>query len=71
MRFKMYNIKNEIKANIMRKGYTLTALNKALNKKFNRNNTVQNLTSKINNETIKYKEILEIAEVLDYKIKWE
>lgn len=67
----MYNIKNEIKANITRKGFTITALNDALNEKFNRNNTVQNLSGKINNETIRYKEIIEIADVLGYKIKWE
>ena len=67
----MNNLKNEIKANIMRKGFTLTALNAALNERFKRNNTVQNLASKINNETIRYKEIIEIADVLGYKIKWE
>lgn len=63
-------LKDEIKAYIIRKGFTLTALNNALNQKYNRDNSVQNLTSKINKETLRYREILEIADILDYEIKW-
>lgn len=67
----MSNIKNDIKANIARSGYTLTKIVELLNEKYNKKTTVQNLSNKLSRETISYKEILEIADVLGYEIVWK
>lgn len=64
-------IKDDIKSYIVKKGYNVSRLNKELNEKNNMEQSVQNLHKKINNETIRYSEVLEIAEVLGYRIKWE
>ena len=64
------SIKYDIKATIIRSGWTMTGLVKALNKKYKRNDTIQNLSQKLSRETIKHKEILEIADILGYEIKW-
>lgn len=67
----MQNIKNEIKAQIARSGYTMTQLVDAINKRYNRATTVQNLSNKLSRGTIQYKEIIEIAEILDYELIWK
>lgn len=64
-------IKDDLKSYIVKKGYNVTKLNEELNKKNGTNQSVQNLNKKINNQTIKYSEVLEIAEILNYEIKWE
>ena len=66
----MSKLKDEIKANIVRKGYSMRQLAVLLSSKLNKSVTVQNLSNKLTNETIRYKEILEIADVLGYEINW-
>ena len=67
---KMFNIKNEIKAQITRSGYTMTQLVELLNEKYNKKASVQSLSNKLARGTISFKEVLEIADVLGYKIEW-
>lgn len=67
---KMFNIKNEIKAQITRSGYTMTQLVELLNEKYDKKATVQSLSNKLARGTISFKEVLEIADVLGYKIEW-
>lgn len=66
----MNNIKNEIKAQITRKGYTMTQLVQLLNEKYNKKTAVQYLSNKLTRGTISFREVLEIADVLGYKIEW-
>ncbi len=42
-----------------------------LTEKYGRDDTVQNFTTKINRQTLKYGEILQIADVLGYEIIWK
>lgn len=63
-------VKYLLKQKIDEKGQTIVSLNQLLNSKHQTNKTSQNLTQKINKETITYKEVLEIAEVLGYEICW-
>lgn len=67
----MYNMKNEVKAQITRKGYSMTKLAELLNEKCNKNTSVQSISNKLSRGTISYKEILEIADVLGYEIIWK
>lgn len=64
-------VKEDIKANIVQSGWTMSNLVQALNEKFDRNDTVQNLSNKLSRGTLRYKEALEIAEVLGLKIEWK
>lgn len=66
----MNNIKNEIKAQITRKGYTMTQLVQLLNEKYDKKTAVQYLSNKLTRGTISFREVLEIADVLGYEIKW-
>ena len=49
------NVRNEIKAQIIRAGMT----------------SVSNLSAKLQRESIRYKEVLELAAVLGYDIVWQ
>lgn len=60
----------EIKAKIIESGWTMTKIVEELNKRHNTNHSVQNFSKKLRNETLRYKEVLEIAEILNYKVEW-
>ena len=63
-------IKEDIKSIIVKSGWTLTDVVKALNEKYSRNDSVQNLSNKLSRGTLKYREALEIAEIIGYSIEW-
>lgn len=62
-------IKNSIKAILATKDLTMTDLVNLLNKKYDRNDSLANLSKKLNNNTIKFREVEEIAKVLDCDVK--
>ena len=64
-------IKNDIKSYIIKEGLTITKIKEILNEKNQTNHSVQNLSKKISNETLKYSDVIEIADILGYDIKWE
>jgi len=64
------SIKNEIKSMIYASGWNMVDIVHALNEKYNRADTIQNLSNKLSRGTLRYKEVLEIAEILGYKIAW-
>lgn len=66
-------IRNEIKANIARSGWTLTNIVNEMNKSrpAEEQTTTQNISNKLSRGTIKYSEVLEIAKIIGYQIKWE
>lgn len=63
-------IKEDIKAYIVSSGYTITKLAEELNKRNGSDYTVQNLSNKIRKESLKYSEVLQIAEIIGYEIQW-
>lgn len=68
----MYNssmtAKKEIKVMLAKKELTLKKLVDLLNEKYNRKDSLQNLSNKLNRDSIKYREVEEIAETLGYRI---
>ena len=64
------SIKNDINSYIIKSGWTISKVQEELNKKNNTTYSVQNLSKKITNETLKYSEVLEIAEIIGYTITW-
>lgn len=67
----MESFKDQLKILLISKKMTMTQLVELLNEKYNRTDSVQNLANKLRKETIRYSEVLEIAEVLNCRIEWE
>lgn len=62
--------KNDLKAVIMKSGYTMAQINDELNKRHNTNLCYQNFSNRLSKETFKYNEILEILDIIGYDIQW-
>ncbi|MBL4933642.1 hypothetical protein [Clostridium paridis] len=63
-------LKELLKSYIAISGITLTQIQTELNTRNGTSHGVQNLSKKINNETLRYNEIEQIADILGYKIEW-
>lgn len=65
------SIRNEIKAEIAKSGWTLTDIVKEMNKRHPDNETTsQNISNKLTRGTLKYSEAREIADIIGRKIEW-
>lgn len=62
------NIRTLVKLLATAEGRTLTRLKVDINHKFNKTDSLENLTNKLRNRTVKLTEFLEIAEVLGYEL---
>lgn len=65
------NVRNEIKAQIIRAGMTMQEVVDQLAEEYGWSDSVSNLSAKLQRESIRYKEILELADVLGYEIIWQ
>ena len=65
------NVRNEIKAQIIRTGMTMQEVVDLLSQEYDWSDSVSNLSAKLQRESIRYKEILELADVLGYEIVWQ
>jgi hypothetical protein len=63
-------VKNDIKSIIVQSGWTMSAIIEALNQKYDRTDTIQNLSNKLTRGTLRYSEAQEIAEIIGFEIKW-
>ena len=62
------NIRNEIKAQIVRAGFTMQELVDRLSDEYDWSDSVSNLSAKLQRESTGYKEVIELADVLGYDI---
>ena len=62
------NIRKLIKSLTLLEGKTLTRLKIDINHTFNKNDSLENMTNKLRNGTIKATELLEIFETLGYEM---
>ena len=65
------NIRNEIKAQIVRAGFTMQNLVDILADEYDWSDSVSNLSAKLQRESIRYKEVVELEDVLGYDIVWQ
>jgi len=63
-------MKEDIKSYIVKSGWTISKVQEELNRINRTDFGMQNLSKKINNETIRYNEILQIADIIGYSIEW-
>ena len=64
------SIRNEIKAQIVRTGFTMQELVDRLAEEYDWSDSVSNLSAKLQRESIRYKEVMELADVLGYDLVW-
>ena len=65
------NVRNEIKAQIIRTGMTMQEVVDLLADEYGWSDSVSNLSAKLQRESIRYKEVVELADVLVYDIVWQ
>ena len=63
-------LKDDLKALIIKSGWTMTQVVEELNKKYNRNTSVQNFSAKLKRESLKYTEVEEVLNIIGYSISW-
>ena len=65
------NLRNEIKSYIVRQGMTMQEVVDLLAEEYGWSDSVSNLSAKLQRESIRYKEVVELADVLGYDIVWQ
>ncbi|QAA31212.1 LLM class flavin-dependent oxidoreductase [Clostridium manihotivorum] len=65
------DLKKEIKALLALRDMTMKELNDKLNESKENPTGAQNLSTRLSNGTLKYKEVEEILSILGYHIVWE
>ena len=65
------NIRNEIKAQIVRAGFTMQEVVDQLAEEYDWSDSVSNLSAKLQRESIRYKEVVELADALGYDLIWQ
>ena len=65
------SVRNEIKAQIVRAGFTMQEVVDRLADEYDWSDSVSNLSAKLQRESIRYKEVMELADVLGYDLVWQ
>ena len=65
------NIRNEVKAQIVRAGFTMQELVDRLHDDYGWSDSVSDLSAKLQRESVRYREVVELADVLGYEIVWQ
>ena len=65
------NVRNEIKAQIIRTGMTMQEVVDLLSQEYGWSDSVSNLSAKLQRESIRYKEVLELENVMGYDLIWQ
>ena len=63
--------RNEIKAHMIRVGITMQELVATLAEKYGWSDSVSNFSAKLSRDSIRYHEVVELADVLGYRIVWQ
>lgn len=65
------NTRNEIKAYIIREGMTMSEVVEKLAEEHGWSASVPNLSGKLRRGSLRYREAVELADVLGYEIVWQ
>ena len=65
------SIRNEIKSQIIRAGFTMQEVVDRLAEEHDWSDSVSNLSAKLQRESIRYKEVVELADALGYELIWQ
>ncbi len=64
------DMRNEIKAYIVREGMTMQKVVEVLSDVYGWSGSVSNLSNKLQRESLRYKEAVQLADALGYDIQW-
>lgn len=64
-------IRNEIKAYIVREGMTMNEVVERLDEEYGWSSSVPNLSGKLRRGSLRYSEAVELADVLGYDLVWQ
>ena len=65
------SLRNEIKSYIVRAGFTMQEVVDRLSDDYGWSESVSNFTAKLRRESLRYKEAMELADVLGYDLIWK
>ena len=65
------NIRSEIKAQIVRAGFTMQEVVDLLRDEHGWSDSVSNLSNKLQRESLRYVEAVQLADALGYEIVWQ
>ena len=65
------SIRNEIKSQIIRAGFTMQEVVDRLAEEYDWSDSVSNLSAKLQRGSIRYKEVVELADALGYDLVWQ
>ena len=65
------NLRNEIKSYIVRSGYTMQEVVDRLSEDYGWSNSVSNLSNKLQRESLRYVEAVQLADDLGYDLVWQ
>ena len=66
----MNTTRNEIKAKIIGAGLTMQETLDRLHKQYGWSDSASNLSGKLQRDSLRYREALELADVIGYELKW-
>ena len=65
------NLRNEIKSYIVRSGYTMQEVVDRLSEDYGWSDSVSNLSNKLQRESLRCTEAVQLADALGYEIIWQ
>ena len=65
------NLRNEIKSYIVRSGYTMQEVVDRLSEDYGWSDSVSNLSNKLQRESLRYTEAVQLADTLGYDLVWQ
>ena len=65
------NLRNEIKSYIVRPGYTMQEVVDLLSEEYGWSDSVSNLSNKLQRESLRYTEAVQLADALGYDLVWQ
>ena len=65
------NVRNEIKAQIIRTGMTMQEVVDLLSQEYGWSDSVSNLSNKLQRESLRYVEAVQLADALGYDLVWQ
>lgn len=65
------NVRNEVKSHLVCEGVTIQDVLAKLEQQYGWSRSISNLSGKLQRETLRYKEAVELADVLGYEIVWK
>ena len=67
----MNRTKNEIKVKITLAGFTMHETLEHLHRKYGWSDSASNLSNKLQRDSLRYREVLELADVIGYDLIWK